>query len=126
MGQEKNPRRVGDDQALAKGLMIKASPQKLNLVAQTIRGMTVERALNELRFSRKRVARDVEKVLRSAVANAENNHQLDIDSLVVDSAFVGKSIVMKRWHARARGRMGRIKKHFSEITIIVREVGEAA
>lgn len=126
MAQEKNARRVGDDQALAKGSMIKSSPQKLNLVAQTIRGMTVERALNELRFSRKRVARDVEKVLRSAIANAENNHDLDIDNLVVDRAYVGKSIVMKRWHARARGRMGRIKKHFSEITIIVREVGEAA
>ncbi|WP_410795893.1 50S ribosomal protein L22 [Parvularcula sp. LCG005] len=126
MGQAKNPRRVGDDQAMAKGRSIRTSPQKLNLVAQGIRGMKVERALNELDFSRKRVAQEVKKVLQSAIANAENNHDLDIDSLVVDQAFVGKNLTMKRWHARARGRMGRIKKPFAEITIVLREVEEVA
>jgi large subunit ribosomal protein L22 len=126
MAQSKNPRRVGEDQAMAKGRMIKTSPQKLNLVAQAIRGMKVERALNELTFSRKRVAQDVKKVLESAIANAENNHNLDIDSLVIDKAFVGKNLVLKRWHARARGRVGRIKKPFSEITIVVREIEEVA
>ncbi|RFB04410.1 50S ribosomal protein L22 [Parvularcula marina] len=126
MGQIKNPRRVGEDQAMAKGRMIKTSPQKLNLVAEMIRGKKVERALNELEFSRKRVAHEVKRVLESAIANAENNHDLDIDSLIVDRAFVGKNLVMKRWKARARGRVGRIKKPFSEITIVVREVEEVA
>ena len=126
MGQIKNPRRVSEDQAMAKGRMIKTSPQKLNLVAELIRGKKVERALNELSFSRKRVAHEVKRVLESAIANAENNHDLDIDSLIVDQAFVGKNLVMKRWHARARGRVGRIKKPFSEITIVVREVEEVA
>ena len=126
MGQIKNPRRVSEDQAMAKGRMIKTSPQKLNLVAELIRGKKVERALNELEFSRKRVAHEVKRVLESAIANAENNHDLDIDSLIVDQAFVGKNLVMKRWHARARGRVGRIKKPFSEITIVVREVEEVA
>ncbi|WOI54806.1 50S ribosomal protein L22 [Parvularcula sp. LCG005] len=111
---------------MAKGRSIRTSPQKLNLVAQGIRGMKVERALNELDFSRKRVAQEVKKVLQSAIANAENNHDLDIDSLVVDQAFVGKNLTMKRWHARARGRMGRIKKPFAEITIVLREVEEVA
>ena len=106
--------------------MIKTSPQKLNLVAQMIRGKKVEKALADLTFSRKRVAQNVKKVLESAIANAENNHDLDIDSLVVDQAFVGKNIVMKRWRARARGRVGRIQKPFSEITIVVKEVEEAA
>ena len=126
MGQIKNPRRVGEDQAMAKGRMIKTSPQKLNLVAEMIRGKKVERALNELEFSRKRVAHEVKRVLESAIANAENNHDLDIDSLIVDRAFVGKNLVMKRWKARAHGRVGRIKKPFSEITIVVREVEEVA
>lgn len=126
MAQMKNPRRVGEDQAMAKGRMIKTSPQKLNLVAEMIRGKKVERALNELSFSRKRVAHEVKRVLESAIANAENNHDLDIDSLIVDQAFVGKNLVMKRWHARARGRVGRIRKPFSEITIVVREVEEVA
>ena len=126
MGQIKNPRRVGEDQAMAKGRMIKTSPQKLNLVAEMIRGKKVERALNELEFSRKRVAHEVKRVLESAIANAENNHDLDIDSHIVDRAFVGKNLVMKRWKARARGRVGRIKKPFSEITIVVREVEEVA
>ena len=125
MGQKKNERRVADNQAMAKGRMIKTSPQKLNLVAQMIRGKKVEKAMADLTFSRKRVAQNVKKVLESAVANAENNHDLDIDSLVVDQAFVGKNIVMKRWKPRARGRVGRIMKPFAEITIVVKEV-EAA
>ncbi len=126
MGQKKNPRRMGDNAAMAKGRMLRTSPQKLNLVAQAIRGMPVEKALAELTFSRKRIAQHVKKVLESAVANAENNHDLDIDSLVVERAFVGKNIVMKRWRARARGRTGKILKPFSEITIVVKEVEEAA
>lgn len=126
MGQSKNPRRVADNQAMAKGRLIRTSPQKLNLVAQLIRGMPVEKALAELTFSRKRIALNVKKVLESAIANAENNHDLDIDSLIVDQAFVGKNMVMKRWRARARGRTGKILKPFSEITIVVKEVEEAA
>ena len=126
MGQKKNPRRVSDTQAMAKGRMIRTSPQKLNLVAQLIRGKKVEKALADLTFSRKRVALNVKKVLESAIANAENNHDLDIDSLIVDQALVGKNLVMKRWKARARGRVGRIHKPFSEITIVVKEVEEAA
>lgn len=126
MGQSKNPRRVADNQAMAKGRLIRTSAQKLNLVAQLIRGMPVEKALAELTFSRKRISLNVKKVLESAIANAENNHDLDIDQLVVDQAFVGKNMVMKRWRARARGRTGRIFKPFSEITIVVKEVGEAA
>ncbi len=125
MPQVKNPRRVEDNEARAKLRMLKTSPQKLNLLAQMIRGMKVERALNELAFSRKRIAIDVKKCLESAIANAENNHGLDIDDLVVAEAFVGKNLVMKRFHPRARGRMGKIMKPFSEITIVVREV-EAA
>ena len=126
MGQKKNPRRVADNAAMAKARMIRISPQKLNLVAQMIRGKKVERGLADLTFSRKRVAADVKKVLMSAVANAENNHDLDIDSLVVDQAFVGKNMVMKRWRPRGRGRVGRILKPFAEITIVVKEVEEAA
>lgn len=126
MGQSKNERRYADNQAMAKGRMIKTSPQKLNLVAQMIRGKKVDKALADLTFSRKRVAQNVKKVLESAIANAENNHDLDIDALVVDQAFVGKNIVMKRWRARARGRVGRIQKPFSEITIVVKEIEEAA
>jgi large subunit ribosomal protein L22 len=126
MGQVKNMRREADNEALAKGRVLRVSPQKLNLVAQLIRGLPVEKALAELEFSRKRIAKDVKKVLESAIANAENNHDLDIDALIVDKAFVGKNMVMKRWRARARGRIGRIEKPFSEITIIVREVEEAA
>ncbi|NHK27328.1 50S ribosomal protein L22 [Parvularcula flava] len=125
MGQAQNPRRIDDNQAMAKARMMRVSPQKLNLVAQLIRGKKVEKALAELEFSRKRIAIDVKKVLESAIANAENNHDLDIDSLVVDQAFVGKNLVMKRWKARARGRVGRIQKPFSELTIIVKEVEEA-
>lgn len=126
MGKAKNPRRVADNQAMAKARMIRISPQKLNLVAQMIRGQKVEKALADLTFSRKRIASDVKKVLESAIANAENNHDLDIDSLVVDQAFVGKNLVMKRFRPRARGRVGKILKPFSELTIVVKETEEAA
>ncbi len=126
MAQTKNKRRVGATEARAKVINVRISPQKLNLVAQSIRGLPVQKALNELEFSRKRIAKDVRKALYSAVSNAENNHNLDIDSLVVAEAFVGKNLVMKRFMARARGRASRIEKPFSEITIVVRELGEAA
>lgn len=124
MAKTKNPRRVADNEAMAKTRMLRTSPQKLNLVAQMIRGAKVEKALNDLDFSRKRIAGDVRKTLQSAIANAENNHGLDIDSLVVAEAFVGKNLVMKRFRARARGRGAQILKPFSELTIIVREVSE--
>ena len=126
MGKAANPRRVAETEARAKVVNLRTSPRKLNLLAQSIRGLPVQRALNELEFSRKRVAKDVRKALYSAVSNAENNHNLDIDSLVVAEAFVGKNLVMKRFSARARGRASRIEKPFSEITIVVRELGEAA
>ena len=124
MSATKNKRRVADNEAMAKTRMLRTSPQKLNLVAQMIRGVKVEKALNDLSFSRKRIAGDVRKTLQSAIANAENNHGLDIDSLVVAEAFVGKNLVMKRFRARARGRGAQILKPFSELTIIVREVSE--
>src|SRR6202000_3492832 len=102
---------------------IRTSPRKLNLVAQSIRGKTAEQALNELTFSPKRVARDVKKVLQSAIANAENNHDLDVDDLVVSEAIVGKNMVLKRFHARARGRGASIQKPFAQLTIVVEEEG---
>lgn len=126
MGKAKNERRYADNQAMAKAKMIKTSPQKLNLVAEMIRGKKVDKALADLTFSRKRVALNVKKVLESAIANAENNHNLDIDALVVDQAFVGKNMVIKRWRPRARGRTGKILKPFAEITIVVKENEEAA
>ena len=126
MAQKPNPRRVAETEARAKVVNLRTSARKLNLVAQSIRGLPVQRALNELEFSRKRIAKDVRKALYSAVSNAENNHNLDIDSLVVSEAFVGKNLVMKRFSARARGRAARIEKPFSEITIVVRERSEAA
>jgi large subunit ribosomal protein L22 len=127
MSKTKNPRKVGAVEALAKAINLRTSPRKLNLVAQSIRGLPVQRALNELEFSPKRIATDVRKALYSAVSNAENNHNLDIDNLVVAEAYVGKNIVMKRFSARARGRASRIEKPFSEITIVVRELsGDAA
>jgi len=122
MSKEKNPPRLGDNEAKAVARMLRVSPQKLNLLAQLIRGKKVERALADLEFSRKRSALDVRKTLESAIANAENNHDLDVDDLVVVQAFVGKDMVMKRHHARARGRAGRIEKPFANLTIIVREV----
>jgi large subunit ribosomal protein L22 len=124
MAKEKNPRRVGDNEARAKLRMIRISPIKLNLVAQLIRGKKVETALADLEFSHKRISGEVKKVLESAIANAENNHGLDIDSLIVSEAYVGKNFVMKRFRARARGRGARILKPFSELTIVVREQDE--
>jgi large subunit ribosomal protein L22 len=121
MGAEKNPRRVADNEAMAKLTMLRTSEQKLNLVAQLIRGKKVEKALADLTFSKKRIAIDVKKCLQSAIANAENNHGLDVDSLIVAEAWVGKNLVMKRGRPRARGRFGKIMKPFSEITIKVRE-----
>jgi len=110
-----------EGQAKAITKMIRVSPQKLNLVAQLIRGKKVEKAINELRFSKKRIAADVMKTLQSAIANAENNHELDVDELFVSEAFVGKNLVLKRWRARARGRVGKIQKPFSQLTIVVKQ-----
>ena len=126
MGKDKNPRRVADNEAMAKVRMLRTSPQKLNLVAAMIRGKKVDKALNDLTFSNKRIAEDVKKCLQSAIANAENNHNLDVDELIVAEAYVGKNLVMKRGRPRARGRFGRIMKPFSELTIKVREVEEQA
>jgi large subunit ribosomal protein L22 len=122
MAQEKNPRRVADNEAQAKSKMLRTSPQKLNLVAAMIRGKKVENALADLTFSKRRIAGDVKKCLQSAIANAENNHNLDVDSLVVTEAYVGKNLVMKRGRPRARGRFGKIMKPFSELTITVRQI----
>ena len=121
MGKPKHPRRLKDNEAEAIGRMIRGSAQKLNLVAELIRGKKVETALAELSFSKKAMARPVKKVLQSAIANAENNHNLDVDELVVAEAYVGKNLTMKRGHPRARGRYGRIEKPFSQITIVVRQ-----
>ncbi len=126
MGKEKNPRRVADNEAMAIARMLRTSPQKLNLVAGMIRGKKVEKALADLTFSKRRIAGDVKKCLQSAIANAENNHGLDVDNLVVAEAWVGKNLVMKRVRPRARGRFGKIMKPFSEITIKLRQVGETA
>ncbi|PIE10105.1 MAG: 50S ribosomal protein L22 [Rhodobacterales bacterium] len=126
MGKDKNPRRVADNEARAKLRMLRTSPQKLNLVAAMIRGKKVEKALSDLTFSKKRIAGDVKKCLQSAIANAENNHQLDVDELVVSEAYVGKNLVMKRGRPRARGRFGALRKPFSELTIVVRQVEEQA
>ena len=126
MGKENNPRRVAENEAFAKTKMLRTSPQKLNLVAQLIRGKKVDKALADLTFSHKRIAGDVKKCLQSAIANAENNHNLDVDNLIVAEAWVGKNLVMKRGRPRARGRYGKIMKPFSEITIKVRQVEERA
>jgi large subunit ribosomal protein L22 len=124
MGKQARARVLADNQAKAVGYNIRVSPRKLNLVAQSIRGKRAEHALNELTFSRKRIALNVKKVLQSAIANAENNHDLDVDDLVVKEASVGKNMVLKRFHARARGRGASIEKPFSQITIIVEEKRE--
>ena len=121
MGKPATPRALPDNEAKAVARMLRVSPQKLNLVAAMIRGKKVSSALADLEFSRKRIAGDVRKCLQSAIANAENNHDLDVDDLIVSQAFVGKALVMKRFHARARGRAGRVEKPFSNLTIIVRE-----
>jgi large subunit ribosomal protein L22 len=126
MSKPKRERPLESTEARVRLSTIRISPQKLNLVAQLIRGKKASTALADLTFSRKRIARDVKKALESAIANAENNHQLDVDSLVVAEAHVGKSLVMKRWTPRARGRVGRIHKRFSHLTIVVREVEETA
>ncbi|MCC6735516.1 MAG: 50S ribosomal protein L22 [Bauldia sp.] len=126
MSKPKRERSLGDNEAQAVLRTVRVSPQKLNLVAALIRGKKVETARNDLAFSRKRAAGLVKKLLESAVANAENNHSLDVDSLVVAEAYVGKSLVMKRWTPRGRGRVGRIQKPFSHLTIVVREVEETA
>ena len=125
MGKQATERRLDDTQAMAVARNLRISPQKLNLVAETIRGRPVEDALTALTFSKRRIAADVKKVLQSAVANAENNHQLDVDALMVKEAMVGKGMVLKRWRARARGRIGRIRKPFSHLTVIVAEREES-
>ena len=124
MGKDKSPRRAAENEAIAKLRMLRTSPQKLNLVAAAIRGKRVGKALSILTFSKKRIAGDVKKCLQSAIANAENNHGLDVDELIVSEAYVGKNMVMKRGRPRARGRFSRIHKPFSEITIKVRETEE--
>jgi len=126
MGKTKQPRRLNDNEAVASAALLRGSPQKLNLVAQTIRGMKAEKALASLQFNRRKAAADVRKVLQSAIANAENNHSLDVDQLVVAEASVGKALTMKRIRARARGRAARIVKPFSRLRIVVREVEESA
>ena len=125
MSKPSAPRREADNEAKAVLRAVRISPRKLDLVAATIRGKKAATAVNELTFSKKRIALDVKKALNSAIANAENNHNLDVDSLVVAEASVGKSITMKRWHARGRGKSTRILKPFSRLRIVVRQVEEA-
>ena len=125
MGQTSNPSRTKENEARAYGKYVRTSPQKLNLIAQSIRGKSAARALVDLEFSKRRIAQDVRKLLQSAISNAENNHGLDVDNLIVSEAFVGKSMVMKRFRARARGRGARIEKKVSNMTIIVKEAEEA-
>ena len=126
MSKEKNPRRVAENEAMAVSRMLKTSPQKLNLVAAMIRNKPVGKALADLTFSKKRVSDDVKKTLQSAIANAENNHQLDVDQLIVSRAEVGRAQVMKRFHARGRGRSARVEKWFSHLKIVVAEKPAAA
>ena len=126
MGKEKNPRRAAENEALATNRMLKTSPQKLNLVAAQIRRKPVGKALAELTFSKRRVAEDVKKTLQSAIANAENNHGLDVDELIVAEAWVGKNLVLKRGRPRGRGKFGKLLKPFAQITIKVRQVEEQA
>ncbi|HEX9753204.1 MAG TPA: 50S ribosomal protein L22 [Methyloceanibacter sp.] len=126
MGKPQRERTLKENEARAVTRQMRVSPQKLNLLAQLIRGNKVDRALADLTFSRKRIAKDVKKTLESAIANAENNHDLDVDALVVAEAYVGKNLVLKRVRARARGRAGRIEKPFAQITVILRQVEEPA
>jgi len=126
MGKAKRERVLSANEARAVTKLLRVSPQKLNLLAQLIRGKKVDRALADLTFSRKRIAKDVKKTLQSAIANAENNHGLDVDALVVSEAYVGKKLVMKRMRPRARGRGAAILKPFAQITVVVRQVGESA
>jgi large subunit ribosomal protein L22 len=124
MGKQKKPRRQAETEAKAYAKALRTSARKLNVVAASIRGKTAENALAELAFSRRRIAIEVRKVLQSAIANAENNHQLDVDRLYVAEATVGRTFVIKRFHARGRGRVGRVEKPFSNLTVIVRERAE--
>jgi large subunit ribosomal protein L22 len=126
MSKKGHPRALAENEAKAVAKMLRVSPQKLNLLAQLIRGKKVAAALADLEFSRKRIAKEVRKCLESAIANAENNHQLDVDDLVVAQAHVGKGLVMKRFHARGRGRSGKILKPFSHLTIVVRQAEASA
>jgi len=126
MGKRARDRDLPDTDAKAVARMLRVSPQKLNLVAQLIRGKKVAMALADLQFSQKRIATEVKKCLESAIANAENNHDLDVDELIVAEAFVGKALVLKRFHPRGRGRMGKILKPFSNLTIVVRQVQSEA
>ena len=126
MGKQARESRLGESEAMAVGRNIRVSPRKLGVVAGLIRGKRVEAALSELTFSKRRIAKDVRKVLQSAIANAENNHQLDVDRLFVAEAYVGRAFVMKRFHARARGRAGKVMKPWSNLTVVVREREETA
>jgi large subunit ribosomal protein L22 len=126
MGKQSRERALADTQAMAMARLLRTSPRKLDLVAQLIRGLKADQAVNQLTFSRRRIAKDVNTVLMSAIANAENTHDLDVDRLVVAEASVGKSLVMKRFRARARGRVGRIEKSYSRLRIVVEEREEAA
>jgi large subunit ribosomal protein L22 len=126
MGKAKRQRALADTEAKAVSKKLRVSPQKLNLVAQMIRGKKIDTALADLQFSKKRIAQDVRKCVMSAVANAENNHGLDVNELIVAEAYVGKNLLIKRFHARGRGRSGRILKPFSQLTVIVREVAAKA
>jgi large subunit ribosomal protein L22 len=126
MGKPQRERTLAENEARAVTKLLRVSPQKLNLLAQLIRGKKVDKALADLTFSRKRIARDVKKTLESAIANAENNHDLDVDALIVSEAYVGKGLVMKRLKPSARGRASRIEKPFAQITVIVRQVEEPA
>ena len=125
MGKAKATRKLASNEAMAVTRLLRISPQKLNLVAQMIRGRGVSQALADLTFSRKRIAREVKKTLESAIANAENNHDLDVDALVVSEAYVGKNLVMRRFRPRARGRVGRITKPISQLTVVVRQMEDA-
>ncbi len=126
MGKKSFGRQLADNEAMAYAKHIKTSPQKLNLVAETIRGKPCEAALAELQFSKRRISGEVKKLLESAIANAENNHQMDVDRLYVAEATVGKTMVLKRWRARARGRIGRIQKPFCNLRLVIREREETA
>jgi len=125
MSKPAAPRRLDEVEAMAYLRGVKVSPRKLNLVAQSIRGLSAAAALNQLTFSRRRIANDVKKTLQAAIANAENNHQLDVDRLYVKEASVGRAFAMKRFHARGRGRAARIEKYFSNLTVVVRELAPA-
>ena len=124
MSKKAHPRALSENEAKAVAKMLRVSPQKLNLLAQLIRGKKVAAALADLEFSRKRIAKDVRKCLESAIANAENNHQLDVDRLFVKEATVGRAFVMKRFHTRGRGRSARVEKMFAHLTVVVRESAE--